>query len=89
MITDAPIEKKKSEEHDSRVGHETVFVDRFTNGILDPNQPMLGPVRDGGHIVAKTATQEADVILVAHVKSAFGAIYPQGEIVQMARRHPA
>jgi len=55
MITDAPIEKKQSEEHDSRVGSETVFVDRFTNGILDPNQPMLGPVRDGGHIVANTA----------------------------------
>lgn len=36
-------------------GHETVFVDQFTNGILDPNQPMLGPVRDGGHIIANTA----------------------------------
>ena len=37
------------------VGHETVFVDQFCNGILDPNHPMLGPVRDGGHIVANTA----------------------------------
>uniref|UniRef100_A0A7C1JPE9 Acetamidase n=1 Tax=Caldilinea aerophila TaxID=133453 RepID=A0A7C1JPE9_9CHLR len=36
-------------------GHETVFVNEFTNGILDPSQPMLGPVRDGGHIVANTA----------------------------------
>ncbi|MCB0040559.1 MAG: acetamidase/formamidase family protein, partial [Caldilinea sp.] len=36
-------------------GHETVFVDQFTNGILDPNKPMLGPVRDGGHIIANTA----------------------------------
>lgn len=35
--------------------HETVYVDKFTNGILDPNRPMLGPVRDGGHIVANTA----------------------------------
>ena len=35
--------------------HETVYVDRFTNGILSPNEPMLGPVRDGGHIVANTA----------------------------------
>ncbi|HEX7101105.1 MAG TPA: acetamidase/formamidase family protein [Nitrolancea sp.] len=35
--------------------HETVYVDRFTNGILSPNGPMLGPVRDGGHIVANTA----------------------------------
>ena len=36
-------------------GHETVFVDEFVDGILDPNKPMLGPVRDGGHIVANTA----------------------------------
>lgn len=35
--------------------HETVFVNQFTDGILDPNKPMLGPVRDGGHIVANTA----------------------------------
>ena len=25
------------------------------DGILDPNKPMLGPVKDGGHIVANTA----------------------------------
>ncbi|MCB0171516.1 MAG: acetamidase/formamidase family protein, partial [Anaerolineae bacterium] len=37
------------------VGHETVFVDQFIDGILDPSRPMLGPVRDGGHIVANTA----------------------------------
>ncbi|MBE2239045.1 MAG: acetamidase/formamidase family protein [Caldilineaceae bacterium] len=36
-------------------GHETVFVDQYTNGILDPHQPMLGPVKDGGHIIANTA----------------------------------
>ncbi len=40
------------EEHKAR---ETVFVDTFVNGILDPSQPMLGPVRDGGYIVANTA----------------------------------
>ncbi|HEX6988373.1 MAG TPA: acetamidase/formamidase family protein [Bacillota bacterium] len=34
---------------------ETVFVNQFTDGILDPERPMLGPVRDGGHIVANTA----------------------------------
>jgi len=39
----------------SAAGHETVFVDQFTNGTLDPNRPMLGSVRDGGHIVANTA----------------------------------
>jgi acetamidase/formamidase len=35
--------------------HQTVLVDQFTNGILDPNLPMLGPVKDGGHIVGNTA----------------------------------
>lgn len=36
-------------------GVQTVFVDQFTNGILDPDRPMLGPIRSGGHIVANTA----------------------------------
>jgi formamidase len=36
-------------------GHETVYVDEFVDGILDPRRPMLGPVRDGGHIIANTA----------------------------------
>ncbi|MCF8563360.1 acetamidase/formamidase family protein [Alicyclobacillus tolerans] len=38
-----------------RAASETVFVNTFTNGVLDPAQPMLGPVRDGGYIVANTA----------------------------------
>jgi formamidase len=38
-----------------RAGAETVFVNEFTDGLLDPALPMLGPVRDGGHIVANTA----------------------------------
>ena len=33
----------------------TVFVSQFTDGVLDPARPMLGPVRDGGFIVANTA----------------------------------
>lgn len=37
------------------LGHETVYVDEFTDGLLDPGQAMLGPVRDGGHIIANTA----------------------------------
>jgi formamidase len=31
--------------------HQTVFVDTFTDGLLGPDVPMLGPVRDGGHVV--------------------------------------
>jgi formamidase len=34
---------------------ETVLVNSFTNGILDPQAPMLGPLRSGGHIVANTS----------------------------------
>ena len=29
-------------------GAQMVIVDRFTDGVLDPSRPMLGPVRDGG-----------------------------------------
>ena len=36
-------------------GHETVYVDQYIDGLLDPAKPMLGPVRDGGHIIANTA----------------------------------
>src|SRR5919206_2326025 len=31
--------------------HQTVFVDTFTDGLLGPEVPMLGPVANGGHIV--------------------------------------
>ena len=34
---------------------QTVFVDTFTNGLLGPDVPMLGPVADGGHIVVNTS----------------------------------
>lgn len=34
---------------------QTVYVDKLTNGILDPNEEMLGPVKDGGTIIANTA----------------------------------
>jgi formamidase len=39
----------------TQAAQETVYVDQFIDGILDPNKPMLGPVRDGGHIIANTA----------------------------------
>lgn len=34
---------------------ETVYVDRFCDGIIGPSAEALGTVRDGGHIVANTA----------------------------------
>jgi len=33
----------------------SVVVQSFTNGLLDPGQEMLGPVEDGGTIIANTA----------------------------------
>ncbi|MCO8146610.1 hypothetical protein NHN26_15430 [Rhodovulum tesquicola] len=33
----------------------SVVVQGFTNSVLDPDAPMLGPVEDGGTIIANTA----------------------------------
>ena len=33
----------------------SLVVNTFTNGVLDPDAEMLGPVRDGGTIIANTA----------------------------------
>lgn len=33
---------------------QTVYVNTFTDGVLDPKKTMLGPVKDGGYIVANT-----------------------------------
>lgn len=41
-----------------RSDHSTrrsVVVDQFTNSVLDPGAPMLGPLEDGGTIIANTA----------------------------------
>ncbi|WP_284139070.1 acetamidase/formamidase family protein [Virgibacillus sp. LDC-1] len=37
------------------VAKQTVYVDRFTDGILDPSKEMEYVVKDGGQIVANTA----------------------------------
>ena len=55
MVTAVPEKAQPVSKPTVDQGHQTVFVDQFTNGILDPGRPMLGPVRDGGHIVANTA----------------------------------
>ena len=39
------------QEHPTATAHPTVFVDTFTDGLLGPHVPMLGPVADGGHVV--------------------------------------
>lgn len=35
--------------------HRSLVVSSFTNGVLDPKKPMLGPIQDGGTIIANTA----------------------------------
>ena len=40
---------------------QTVFVGEFTDGLLDPDRPMLGPIADGGTIVANTKIGRAHV----------------------------
>jgi formamidase len=39
----------------ARTARRTVFVAEFTDGLLDPEREQLGPVADGGAIVANTA----------------------------------
>ena len=41
------------QESPARTGEarQTVLVDTFTDGLLGPDVPMLGPVADGGHVV--------------------------------------
>lgn len=33
----------------------SIVVDGFTNSVLDPNEPMLGPLQSGGTIISNTA----------------------------------
>jgi formamidase len=33
----------------------SIVVNEFTNSVLDPDEPMLGPLADGGTIIANTA----------------------------------
>lgn len=40
---------------DTRTAQRTVIVNELTNGLLDPAAPMLGPVADGGVIIANTS----------------------------------
>ena len=55
MATRTPRSPKKTASQASDVAQAIVLVDQFTDGVLDPAKPMLGPVRSGGHIVAHTA----------------------------------
>ena len=66
MVAELQVEQKAKVEElvGNGAGHETVFVDQFVDGILDPNRPMLGPVRDGGArlgiVMLRTTSRPAD-----------------------------
>ncbi|MGM0397212.1 MAG: acetamidase/formamidase family protein [Bacillota bacterium] len=47
--------KRETNEEGIVLANQTVLVNELTNGVLDPNEPMLGPVKDGGMIIANTA----------------------------------
>ena len=58
MVTKVDSQRQVVADTEARVagaGQKTVFVNQFTDGLLDPTRDMLGPVQDGGHIVANTA----------------------------------
>ena len=38
-----------------KISVETLLVNQYVDGVLDPNKEMLGPIKDGGHIIAHTA----------------------------------
>ena len=41
--------------NDLNVARRSIVVSGFTNSVLDPDAPMLGPVENGGTIIANTA----------------------------------
>lgn len=47
LVVEEPLDEKI-------IAAETLFVNEFTNGILDPEKEMLGPLKDGGTIIANT-----------------------------------
>ncbi|CAM5193688.1 Acetamidase OS=Lysinibacillus sphaericus OX=1421 GN=LS41612_21915 PE=4 SV=1 [Lysinibacillus sphaericus] len=59
MISDLQMHEKANQpENDESVQQpkavETLFVNDFIDGILDPQQKMLGHVKNGGTIIANT-----------------------------------
>lgn len=57
-------------------GTETVFVNRFTDGLLDPELEFLGPVKDGGHIISNTAPGCWGPMITPHLKGGHEVTVP-------------
>jgi len=55
---------------------DKVVVSTYTNGILDPDGPMLGPVRDGGIIEANTMPGCWGPMITPHLKGGHEVTQP-------------
>ncbi|RUL50337.1 acetamidase [Lysinibacillus antri] len=55
LTEEAPITSELQNNAEVIQSVETIFVNEFTNGVLDPAKVMLGPLKDGGTIIANTA----------------------------------
>lgn len=55
MLNEQLPTKEMLEEKPQLQAAETLFVNEFTDGVLNPHAPMLGPLKDGGTIIANTA----------------------------------
>jgi formamidase len=56
--------------------NEKVTVTTYTNGILDPDEPMLGPVKDGGIIEANTMPGCWGPMITPHLKGGHEVTQP-------------
>lgn len=54
----------------------SVIVDRYTNALLDPNAPMLGPVENGGTIIANTAPGCWGPMITPHLRGGHEVTQP-------------
>ena len=43
----------------------SVVVQGFCNSVLDPNEPMLGPVENGGTIIANLAASVSPISMMS------------------------
>jgi formamidase len=62
---------------DPATATRTVFVSELTNGILDPDEPMLGPVQSGGTILANTAPGCYGPMITPHLRGGHEVTRPR------------
>jgi acetamidase/formamidase len=57
---------------------QTIFVNQFTDGVLDPEKEMLGPIKDGGTIIANTAPGCWGPMITPSIKGGHEVTIPVG-----------